>query len=147
MTDLFDHAVYWRAAPLEAFRAFVKSHDFVKLARHRPYDIGPAGAKVPRPIRDSSAVIYTHMFATFARWMETQKLTLFDITGSHVREFLDATRLVDGKAAKRLNSSIRVRYLRLLERVFAHLHLEPNPARLAAYEVHKAMAGISRRPR
>ncbi len=62
------------------------------------------------------------------------------VTSDHLRLFLDQ-RQDDDRGKKKLNSTIRVRYLRLLERVFAHLDMDPNPARHAAFDVYKQAAG------
>jgi site-specific recombinase XerD len=147
MPDFFDQATFWRANPLEAFRAFVQSTDFLTLSRHRPYEIGADGSKVVRPLRGSSANVYIQMFGTFTRWLAAQDLGIYEVTSAHIREFLDATHLVNGKPAKKLNSSIRVRYLRLFERVFAHLDVEPNPAQHAAFIAYKEQATGKDRPK
>jgi len=100
-----------------------------------------------RPIRDSSAQVYLHMFGRFARWMAREQLDVFNITATHLREFLEYRESEDGKPLRALTSSIRIRYLRMLERVFAHLGLQPNPAQHAAFHIHRTVAAGRDKPK
>jgi integrase/recombinase XerD len=134
-SDLFETRHFWQAAPVEAFSAFVKTETYLKLSRRSVDD-----EEALRPLRDSSAKVYIHMFSRFARWMSLEGVDIFNVTTSHLCEFLEYKESEEGKPPRALASSIRIRYLRMLERVFAHLGIEPNPAQYAAFNVHRTKA-------
>jgi integrase len=143
--DLFESPHFWTVAPVEAFSAFVKTVDYVKLGR-RVADSDDAD-KTSRPMRDSSAQVYIHMFTRFARWMAREGVDVFGVTPAHLRAFLEYKESEEGKPPRALASSIRVRYLRMLERVFAHLQIAPNPARHASFEVHQTKSAGRDKPK
>lgn len=140
MESLFDNANIWRADPLVAFEAFVLSPEFQLLGRRQATS---AKTAIPVPMRATSARIYVLMFGKFIRWLGERGIALLDVTNSDILAFLEhgsENTRQDGDAApaKDLNSSIRIRYLRLFERVFQHLNVHPNPARHAAFDIYKS---------
>lgn len=88
------------------------------------------------------------MFRKFLKWMETRDppLTLRTVTAYELRKFLDYQQ---DTHKKKMTSLIRLRYLRLLERVYTRLELladnNPdqvrNPAREVAKEIETAAKG------
>jgi len=141
MSSLFDTPDVWQHDPMEAFKAFVKTDAFLLLARRKPV-LDEKGNPL-YSMRDSSANVYISMFGRFIRWLGERELELQDVTSDVIRSFLDEPG--DGKDIK-LNSSIRIGYIRLLERVFAHLDISPNPASRTAFIVHQTRAGGRDKP-
>ena len=144
MTSLFDNAKIWEADPHVAFQAFVLSPEFQMLGRRTN---GTVGDKQPAPMRASSARIYILMFGKFLRWLQARDIRLLDVSNGDILAFLehgsDAAATASHISApehpkKDLNSSIRIRYLRIFERVFQHLGVHPNPARHAAFDIYKS---------
>lgn len=140
--SLFDTDEIWRDDPLEAFKAFVLSPEFVKLGRRKAEYKN--GSEHPVPVRSSSAEVYIVMFAKFARWMANQQITLFSLTSDDIRKFLDAGTVTRDGFKKELNSAISLRYVRMLERVFLHLKVMPNPAQAAMFDAFKAGQAIGK---
>ena len=138
MNSLFDNPSIWLNDPRVAFEAFVLSPEFQLLGRRNPTN---AKSSQPAPMRDSSARIYILMFGKFLRWLEERQIPLLDVTNATIFAFLEhgsGPDLFGGEIKKDLNSSIRIRYLRIFERVFQHLNVHPNPARHAAFEIYKS---------
>ena len=144
MTSLFDNAKVWETDPHVAFQAFVLSPEFQMLGRRRNAAVG---AKQPAPMRASSARIYILMFGKFLRWLQARDIRLLDVSNGDILAFLEhgsnvprATSPVSTHELpkKDLNSSIRIRYLRIFERVFEHLGVHPNPAQHAAFDIYKS---------
>lgn len=137
----------WETQPTLAFGDFVKSVDFVELGR-RPKRVNCEGAAVePSPLSLKSARGYTTMFAKFARWMEKNQRTIRSLEKDDILAFLNTDIDPDRRGNKKggrkeLNSDIRSRYLRLLERTFDHIKVDPNPARQAAYALASAPGGF-----
>lgn len=142
MSELFDVRSIWLSQPQKAFDAFVQSPEFLELGRRLPEMESAGTVRQPRPMRKSTANTYRAMFGNFLGWLErsAHNVAFLAVTSDHLRLFLDQ-RHDDDPGKKKLNSTIRVRYLRLLERVFAHLEIEPNPARHAAFDVYQQAAG------
>lgn len=120
--DLFDNADVWRTDPAVAFAAFVTDPEFLRLSHRKK-------AGNPGPVRSSSAKVYSAMFNRFLRWLREQQghKAIYDVTDEDVLAFLeqrnsDGARILEG-------ATVRRQYLSLLERVFNHLKIEPNPAR------------------
>lgn len=137
---LFDKIEQWETEPSTAFGGFVTSLEFVELGR-RARQPGPAGAtRELQPLGRRSVQGYVAMFKKFVRWMGERRVTLRTLTPEQIAEFLDATnaQASDGgeDGGRDLNSEIRTRYLRLLERVYQYLKVRPNPAQIAAYQLH-----------
>jgi integrase/recombinase XerD len=130
-SDLFDNREIWSADPVKAFAGFVQTEEFLKLGRRSP----PKVEGELQPMRASSAQVYLHMFTRFARWMAREHITIYEVTPDHLRSFLEFKEQIEGKPARKLTSAIRERYLRVLERVFTHLNVIDNPARIVAYEM------------
>ena len=138
MTSLFDNPHIWVSEPRVAFEAFVLSPEFQLLGRRKTT---AAKTDQPPPMRASSARIYILMFGKFLRWLEERETPLLDVTNATILQFLEHASASDDPHAplkKDLNSSIRIRYLRIFERVFHHLNVHPNPARHAAFEIYKS---------
>lgn len=144
-THLFDKKPDWIIQPMTAFGGFVTSLQFVELGK-RPKRITADGAvSEPQPLGRRSVQGYTAMFSKFVRWMKDENLDMARVTHEHVLRFLDAAMEPQKKGrAKDLNSEIRARYVRLLERVYDHLRANPNPARLAAYSLKSVPGGRGR---
>lgn len=138
-TSLFDDIEIWKADPLEAFQAFVLSPEFQLLGRRKT---NTAANESPLPMRASSARIYILMFGKFLRWLNLNDLRLMQASSADILAFLehgsDQNSDEPGPRKKDLNSSIRIRYLRIFERVFQHLDIHPNPARHAAFDIYKS---------
>ncbi len=141
MTSLFDNANIWNTDPLVAFQAFVLSPEFQLLGRRKLAN----DAQQPAAMRASSARIYILMFGKFLRWIGERQVRLLDVTNVDILAFLEHGTILangdtppDAVTKKDLNSSIRIRYLRIFERVFQHLNVHPNPARHAAFDIYKS---------
>lgn len=138
MTSLFDNSNIWLHDPRVAFEAFVLSPEFQLLGR-RPAT-NPK-SEPSAPMRASSARIYILMFGKFLRWLDDHDISLLDTTNATILQFLEHTSASTDPQTpvkRDLNSSIRIRYLRIFERVFHHLNVYPNPARHAAFEIYKS---------
>jgi integrase/recombinase XerD len=140
MDSLFDNARIWETDPLIAFEAFVLSPEFQLLGKRKP---SVENGAVPTTMRPSSAKIYILMFGKFLRWLGERNLHLIDVDSEDIMAFLEhgsdtAAGDQAAKSTKDLNSSIRIRYLRIFERVFQHLRIHPNPARHAAFNIYKS---------
>jgi len=144
-THLFDKKSDWMIQPMTAFGGFVTSLAFVELGK-RPKRVSADGVTAePQPLGRRSVQGYTAMFSKFVRWMNDEGLTMASVTDGHLLRFLDAAMEPPKKGrAKDLNSEIRARYVRLLERVYDHLQSRPNPARLAAYALKSVPGGRGR---
>lgn len=143
--DLLDRNDIWNTRPLDAFGAFVVSDEFVQLGRYAV----PRGedGKPVRSVHAASAKIYADMFANFIRWIERRHLRLPEVAAADIMAFLDSEHAQKHNRVRKLRSSIRVRYLRLLERVYTHLQVKPNPARDAAFDVYRTGASGRDKPK
>lgn len=134
--DLFDNADIWRNDPAVAFAAFVNDPEFLRMSHRKK--VGKAN-----PIRSSSAKVYSAMFNRFLRWLADQggQKGIYDVNDEDVMTFLeqrdrDGKRILEG-------ATVRRQYLSLLERVFNHLKLDPNPARHVLFNaVRHRSAGL-----
>lgn len=134
--SLFDNPDAWRRNPANAFASFVISPAFLALSKRKVVKLNAAGIPLPpAPIRASSAKIYIAMFGKFLRWLSLHEKTLFDLSSADLLAFLEQGS-ADGQ--KTLNSAIRAQYLGLLERMYAHLNVEPNPARHTIFALFNA---------
>lgn len=141
--SLFDDPLAWKTDPVAAFDAFLVSRRFVEMGR-RPRKRDAEGNLVPAPaIRPRSAMVYRAMFGKFVRWLDVKRLGIFEVRAQHIETFLNDRSRERRSAGKTrdLNSAIRLRYLRMLERVYGHLRVTPNPAQAAAYAMHAAREG------
>lgn len=135
---LFDTPEDWCKNPVRAFSGFVATERFVELGRYRVH-VRPDGT--PREVKrlgKRSVTWYKVMFEKFARWMAGNELTVLTVTPDDLMRFLDAK---DDAGQRVLNSEIRGRYLRMLERVYKHLDLGINPAGKAAHMLSKVPGG------
>jgi integrase len=133
---LFDDPDDWRQQPLVAGAAFIASAAFVALGQRRPRALG--GERAPdQPLKRSSATVYLAMFANLMRWLYGHGKTLFTLTADDLQRFLDQGEEVDGVFVQRLNSAIRLRYLRLVERILLHLQVTPNAAQHACFALYR----------
>ncbi|GAB3552100.1 tyrosine-type recombinase/integrase [Noviherbaspirillum agri] len=133
-TDLFDVRSTWVTRPLVAFGGFIRSKKFVELGKHGAYRRS-VGQDV-RPLSKESAAIYTLMFKTYLRWIQNRGLRLHEVDHRDIQAFLEGAHVDENNRARKINSAIRTRYLRLLERVYTHIGIEPNPAAVAARGPH-----------
>lgn len=126
--SLFDTRAGWMNTPMEAFVAFVRSEEFVRSG---------AAAQQKRRAgylpRDSSVRVYSAMFGKVLKHLADRGTDLLRATPADIRSFFSRdTPLTD---------TTRWRYLRLLERVYAHVHAElqisdaVNPASVVAQTV------------
>lgn len=125
--SLFDGRDVWLTEPRVAFASFLRDPQFLQLSRL------PMPEGTDRLLRDSSARQYIYLFGRFVSWLDAQRLDLLRVTSSDICRFLNESCQESGERV--LNSAIRFRYLSILERVFIHLEVEPNPASIAAYEM------------
>ena len=138
--DLFDDAADWRGQPLVAFAAFVRSTEFVELGMRRRSELG---GDLTAPLKASSANVYLRMFGAVVHWLAERGKNIYQITPADLEQFLEHSddsglpQLHPANATRRRNSAIRIRYLRLIERVLAHLHVVPNPAQHLCFAVYR----------
>lgn len=116
--SLYDTPDGWNTQPAEAAVAWLLSPDFYQRQQG-----------VPRPLRDSSVVVYRSMLLKFIRTVvrpeEGPAKAWSEVNSADIQAFLNASRIQRG---------IRNRYVRLLERLFEHLSSKGiveglNPAR------------------
>jgi integrase/recombinase XerD len=125
-SSLFDNLDTWRTAPAKAFDSFVVSPEFLDLSLRKPGK-GQDGAAPPQALRKSSVNVYRAMFGRYLRWLDAHQIALFAVTSADLFQFL---------AQPALTSRIKYRYLRLLDRVYAHLAIvKPNPAQHACFDI------------
>ena len=126
--SLFDTQTGWLDDPMEAFTAFVRSDQFVRTgagAQHR--------RRSGHPTRDSSVRVYRAMFGKVLAHLRDRQTDLVRATPTDIRTFFER--------GGTITDTTRWRYLRLLERVFGHLHDElgltdaKNPASAVALAV------------
>jgi site-specific recombinase XerD len=133
--SLFDTNHFWSSDPMTPFKAFIASPEFVELGRRVPSYRDPD--KAPQPLRPATIQVYTLMFGKFNRWMRDHGKTLYTVTDDDILQFLDARHANENGVAEQLKSTIRVKYVRMLERLFQHLEVNPNPAQSTAFQIYK----------
>lgn len=106
----------WDRNPIAAFDAFLHSAAFASTAK-----------RAAPPLSDASAEIYTFMFGRFTKWMAGRGRKFSKLQPGELLEFLNSR---DARG-RPLHSKIAYRYLRLLERCYEYLGLQPNPASAA----------------
>lgn len=131
MTEPSKAARLWQTKPLQAFADFVTSDQYQRLGRRAPSIDLRTGR--PYGMAASSIKVLTAMFARFLRHIEADGISIHDVTSDHVLSFLNGNSRAED--ARYLTSRIRVKYLQLLERVFTHLSLNPNPAQDAGFSL------------
>lgn len=125
--SLFDVADIWRSDPMEAFIAFVQSEEFQALGQRPGHHLRPV-----RPVKASSVHQFRTMFGKVLRHLGERGKDLFTADMDDIVAFFPADAMT---------KETRWKYLRLLERVFAHLHARAgitdraNPATAAAIVV------------
>ncbi|MGZ9709260.1 tyrosine-type recombinase/integrase [Glaciimonas sp. GNP009] len=124
----------WRTDPDLAFATFLTQSEFQLLSRRKPQEKESNADHFPNPIRNSSIIVYRAMWAKYLRWLSAHRLNLFEVNSLLLREFLDQR---DEKGRVERSSLIKLRYLRLFERVYAHLQVDVNPARSAMFDSWK----------
>lgn len=124
------------------FKAFIASSEFVELGRRVPAYRNPD--QIVQPLRPATVHVYTLMFGKFNRWMRDHGKTLFTVSDDDILQFLNSRIADHDGVADQLKSTIRVKYVRMLERVFQHLEVAPNPAQSTAFQIYKT-AGASGR--
>lgn len=134
MESLFDNFATWQADPTKAFDAFVQSPAFLALSRRRK----AASDDNSFPLRASSVRVYCAMFGKYLRWLQQRDLDLFQVASTDLLAFIEDGEVIDGKPQPECNSRIRLRYLQLIERVYTHLQVSPNPARHACFDIFQS---------
>ncbi len=137
LDSLFDSKADWINQPLVAAAGFIASPEFVERGRRRPLSVG-ADATKSKPLSASSAKVYVTMFGAFARWMAVNQISLFSLSPADLDRFLNQREPGPDGTVRRLNSGIRLRYLRLIERILDHLGVIPNPAQSACFALYKS---------
>lgn len=127
----------WTKNPQLAFSAFVKSTDFVKLGRRLPTVDRHTPDDNPNeiiPIRDSVAKVYMAMFNKFLRWLSKNGYSFVQVEPIHIITFIEGDHSEDKVKPVYLKSAIKTRYIRMLERTYQHIGLNPNPAKIASLD-------------
>jgi len=109
----------WDDNPVKAFEKFVVSLDFSETAKRLPAD-GHF-----KTVSQRSVETYTYMFRNFCNWIAEQGIRFSAVDTTDLRRYIHRT----GDHGRVINSKIAYRYLRLLERCYQHLEIDPNPAR------------------
>lgn len=119
-TWLFDDSQSWRSQPSVAFASFIASAEFMQLGKRELAGRAAnpeafSGATTPT-IGAASAKVYGAMFSSFTNYLEAfpgpAPIRVPDATASHISGFMAASERTD---------NVRIRYIRLLERVYEHL--------------------------
>lgn len=126
----------WQENPVLSFEKFIASDEYMASTRRRA-EQGGAGYT----LGVSSQRIYINMFGKFIRWIGMNGLSLMTVSENDISLFLEKGHAANSKQQKYMASSIRVRYLRLLERVFSHLEVAPNPAEQAMMHIDPSQSG------
>jgi integrase/recombinase XerD len=130
---LYDTLDGWRNTPMEAFRGFVLTESYLKSGRRNPTSKAGNGARELRPLRASTCAVLCQMFGKIDSWLTLNRKMLLELTSADILTFLDAkVAKRPGKGETDMTSSIRMRYIRLLERIYNHLGIAKNPAAKAA---------------
>lgn len=137
MDSLFDNPDIWCRDPAKAFDAFVLSPKFLTLSRRRK-KIADIADPSPAPLRASSARVYVAMFGKFMQWLTARDLDLSAVTSADLMGFIEDGKVIDGVLHPERNSRIRLKYLRLIERVYLHLEVQPNPAQHACFDIFQS---------
>lgn len=125
----------WLDSPVESFKEFIGSEDYMRMCK-KPGVLDEEGS--PRYLLGvDTQKIYINMFGRFFTWMVANHTNLGNIRMEDLQRFIDEPR--EGRT--RLSSTIRLRYLRMLERVFEHLQIVPNTAKLLAKQIDKSQVG------
>lgn len=135
----------WDHDPIACFGKFVETIEFVRTGS-RPVD-----QERETPMRSEGAKVYKSMFGKFARWLASRGVPFSKASHYDLLMFLELGTNVGGTHIQDLNSKISYRYLRLIERCYQFLQINPNPARHAIfgalkqqrYFKDKAMATLS----
>jgi integrase/recombinase XerD len=139
ISSLLDTKEIWIEDATKAFDSFLLTDEFQNLGLRRPGKTSPDQVTPsPKPLRHSSVKVYQSMFGKYLRWLDANKKLLLEVTSSDLMDFLEREHTIDGKKVKVLNSRIQHKYLRLLERVYIHLDIRPNPARHASFDIFKS---------
>lgn len=138
--NLFDTSDFWASDPMTPFKDFIASSEFVELGRRVPAYRDPD--KKAEPLRPATIQVYTLMFGKFHRWVRDHGKTLLTVDDHDILQFLNSRSVDESGEGDQLKSTIRVKYVRLLERVFQHLEVAPNPAQSTAFQIYKT-AGAS----
>lgn len=123
--ELFSRREMWRLNIEDEFNKFVKDRAFVELSLRKREKL--------YPLRQASITIYTLMFNKLLKWTRDMGYDLLDLSAEHLLDFLE-DREEDGKRVRE-STVVRRQYLTIVERLYAHLKLEPNPARHACFRI------------
>lgn len=125
-SELLDHFDIWRTDPKTAFESFLASPEYRTTASRK--------ATSDARLRPLSVDVYRAMFGNFCEWISSKQINFLDVTSDDILAFLDGTQS-SGRAKV---SKIRLRYLRMFERIYGHLNVRPNPAQQIAYAIEKS---------
>lgn len=117
----------WDADPIACFGQFVETLEFIRTGS-RPIDQTRTA-----PMRPEGAQVYKFMFGKFARWLAGRAIPFSRASHYDLLMFLELGSVVGDRQVQDLNSKISYRYLRLIERCYQHLQINPNPARHAIF--------------
>jgi integrase/recombinase XerD len=118
----------WDDNPTKAFEKFVVSLDFAETAKRLPAD-----GKF-KTVSKQSVATYAYMFGAFCNWIADQGIRFSAVDQTDLKRFIN--RADEDKRV--INSKIAYRYLRLLDRCYQHLEVDPNPAREAILATDQA---------
>lgn len=124
--DLFSQLEKWRLNTKDEFHKFITSIEFVELSQRRRQKL--------LPLRPSSVAVYRTMFGRLVRWVHDQGWDLFALNHEQLLAFLEH-REQDQRV--REGATVRRQYLTLVERIYLHLNIEPNPARHACFDISR----------
>lgn len=109
-TGLFDEEHSWRTDPRVAFESLMNSGAFAALGRREL--AGRAAVAEGRPLRQASANVYKSMFLKLVDDLAEHQICLLDATTEQLTRWI---------ASRELTAGSRLRYVRMLERIFEHL--------------------------
>jgi site-specific recombinase XerD len=123
-TESLGQKELWCRDPLRAFSVYIRSEAFLQSSHKEPRT---------QALSNDSIEVYSSMFSRFILFIQKKQLTLFTVNAEEIYQFLTQTKesidtdtgLVIQVAI--LNSAIQFRYLRLLERTFSYLEIQPSP--------------------
>lgn len=135
-SSLFGSVEVWQTQPAIAFEALISSPEFQLLSRRQlSFSSGENELIRPQPMKNSSVIVYRAMWAKYLRWLSERNLTLFDVSSADLLAFLNQQ---NEKGRPERSSLIKLRYLRIFERIYTYLKIPMNPARHAMFDAIKS---------
>lgn len=114
----FDDAETWEREPVMAFESLLVSPLFVALGRRdlakreSVADQGRGPYDSASPISEKSAKVYLAMFRSYVHFLDGLQITVPKATPEHIAHFIES---------KDRTLGVRLRYIRMLERVHEHM--------------------------